>query len=432
MAVRKKEEARVQQMSVAAMRQRMAEQHHKCVNVVTLRLQARWRGKVVRRWFLQQQEERKQLEERQRQQEEARSKQLSIEATRKMLKDRETQRLTFHAVKLQAWWRGRMTRQRYRAVQEERRRLQRQQRRLQEVSITSKRLQDVELQQRTRAAQKIQGAYRCRKAKKELRRLKMNKAKQEHDKWDALKLMFRRERESLEKLREDKARRTKEQLDKQVQRYRHRVQGDAHHGHRQALDDRRHSDRRKGADRERERDRRRSDAVESDTSSVMLAEAASMLLRTRHLEQPLRLRDAEGGDPATDSLLRDVAVRLQESAVVKMQAQFRGAISRRRVNDFKAKLVEQKEAALKERKLVEEERRAARRRDWDTKVSAMRRRLAHLEERKQGDAAVTLGAPRDRSAFEDLRRVSGGEEEKKVGGGGREEKEGRGWTAIQR
>lgn len=29
---------------------------------------------------------------------------------------------------------------------------------------------------------------------------------QEHDKWDALKLMFRRERESLEKLREDKAR----------------------------------------------------------------------------------------------------------------------------------------------------------------------------------------------------------------------------------
>ncbi|CAL1169183.1 unnamed protein product, partial [Cladocopium goreaui] len=156
MAVRKKEEARVQQMSVAAMRQRMAEQHHKCVNVVTLRLQARWRGKVVRRWFLQQPEERKQLEERQRQQEEARSKQLSIEATRKMLKDRETQRLTFHAVKLQAWWRGRMTRQRYRAVQEERRRLQRQQRRLQEVSITSKRLQDVELQQRTRAAQKIQ------------------------------------------------------------------------------------------------------------------------------------------------------------------------------------------------------------------------------------------------------------------------------------
>ena len=29
---------------------------------------------------------------------------------------------------------------------------------------------------------------------------------QEHDKWDALKLIFRRERESLEKLREDKAR----------------------------------------------------------------------------------------------------------------------------------------------------------------------------------------------------------------------------------
>jgi hypothetical protein len=29
---------------------------------------------------------------------------------------------------------------------------------------------------------------------------------EEHDKWDALKLMFRRERESLEKLREDKAR----------------------------------------------------------------------------------------------------------------------------------------------------------------------------------------------------------------------------------
>lgn len=391
MAVRKKEEARVQQMSVAAMRQRMAEQDQKRVGVTTLRLQARWRGKVVRRWFLEQQEERKQLEERQRQQEEARAKQLSIEATRKMLQDRETQRLTFYAVKLQAWWRGRMTRQRYRAVQEERRRLQRQQRRLQEVSITSKRLQDVELQQRTRAAQKIQGAYRCRKAKKELRRLKMNKAKQEHDKWDALKLMFRRERESLEKLREDKARRTKEQLDKQVQRYRHRVQGPDAHGHRQGLDDRRLSDRRRSdRDRDRERDRRRSDAVESDTSSVMLAEAASMLLRTRHLEQPLRLRDAEGGDAATDSLLRDVAVRLQESAVVKMQAQFRGAISRRRVNDFKAKLVEQKEAALKERKLVEEERRAARRRDWDTKVSAMRRRLANLEERKQGDAAVTL------------------------------------------
>eukprot|EP00434_Breviolum_minutum_P019478 symbB.v1.2.017180.t1/scaffold1291.1/size126360/3 len=272
-----------------------------------------------------------------------------------------------------------MARHRYAAVQEERKRLERQQRLLQEVSISSKRIQDIEFQQRTRAAQKIQGAYRIRRAKKELRRLKMNKAKQEHDKWDALKLMFRRERESLEKLREDKARRSKEQLEKQVQRYRHKVRGpDVNRQEEQRLE---------------RRSSRRSDAA-SDTSSVLLAEAATMLLRNRHSEKPVRaVRDADGreADPATDSLLRDVAIRLQESAAVRMQAQFRGVISRRHVNDFKAKLVEQREAALKERKLVEEERRAARRKDWDGKVSAMRRRLTNLEERKQGEAATTFG-----------------------------------------
>ncbi|CAE7282710.1 unnamed protein product [Symbiodinium natans] len=193
-------------------------------------------------------ERRRRLEEEKRAQEALRAQQMGVGAMRKLLAEMEDRRLGQYVIKLQARWRGRMARRRYAEVKEiikrekqkardlkrarhlaewkEQKRLEelrRKERRQREVSTFSKRLHDVEFIQKTRAARRIQGAYRVRRAKLQLRNLKHEREEKEYSKRAAVKLKIERER--LQKLEEQKAKEAtaKAKLQREVQGYRHKV-----------------------------------------------------------------------------------------------------------------------------------------------------------------------------------------------------------------
>lgn len=202
-----------------------------------------------RRAAARREEERmRRVEEEKRAQEALRAQQMGVGAMRKLLADMEDRRLGQYVIKLQARWRGRMARKRYAEVKEilrrekakvrdlkrarhlaefrERKRLEelrRKERRQHEVSKFSKRLHDVEFIQKTRAARRIQGAYRVRRAKLQLRNLKHERDEKEYSQRAAVKLKIERERQ--EKLKEQKAKEVaaKAKLQREVQGYRHKV-----------------------------------------------------------------------------------------------------------------------------------------------------------------------------------------------------------------
>ncbi|CAE7739487.1 unnamed protein product [Symbiodinium sp. CCMP2456] len=202
-----------------------------------------------RRAAVRREEERmRRVEEEKRAQEALRAQQMGVGAMRKLLADMEDRRLGQYVIKLQARWRGRMARKRYAEVKEilrrekakvrdlkrarhlaefrERKRLEelrRKERRQHEVSKFSKRLHDVEFIQKTRAARRIQGAYRVRRAKLQLRNLKHERDEKEYSQRAAVKLKIERERQ--EKLKEQKAKEAaaKAKLQREVQGYRHKV-----------------------------------------------------------------------------------------------------------------------------------------------------------------------------------------------------------------
>ncbi|CAJ1363033.1 unnamed protein product, partial [Effrenium voratum] len=188
------------------------------------------------------------LAEEKRLQDALRAQQMGVGAMRKMLEDRENRRLGQYIIKLQARWRGKMARRRYAEVREiikrekqkerdgrrarnvaewkERKRLEelrKKEKRVQEVSSFSKRLHEVEFTQKNRAARVLQGAYRCRRAKLQLRNLKHEREEQEYAKKANLKMKLERERK--EKFAEQKAKeaKAKAKLQREVEHYRHKV-----------------------------------------------------------------------------------------------------------------------------------------------------------------------------------------------------------------